>query len=101
MKESFTFGLEDREVTVAQELSNTERAMLRELAKEGGPIWKFMVGLRSHQDLVEAEMLGTDIVTPQGFERVKYLRTIREGLIFHRRLWESVLTDTAEKKHND
>lgn len=98
--QSFSFDL-DFQLPEAEELSNTERAMLRELAVPGGPIAKIMSGLAQHEMLLMRQLAEADLNSQAGILQARDWQTMMKGIAWFRNLFENLLTDQLEEPKDE
>lgn len=73
-------------------LSNTERAQLRQLAEEGGPLWRIMQGLLGWRQIVARGLEVVDLYSEDGRAKAGALQAEIKAITWQYDLWQRLLT---------
>lgn len=74
------------------ELTDTERQTLREVAAEGGPLWKVMRFWVDYARKLEQDIANELVLTEEARLRVLGLQSLRNGIRFQYAKWEELLS---------
>ena len=74
------------------QLSNTERLQLRELAKEGAPIARIMIGLAELKRVIGATLVHADLNSAEGLAQARKLQAEMLAVDWTIAMWERVLS---------
>jgi hypothetical protein len=82
---------------VELQLSNTERALLRQQVVETGILPRVQAAMVDYARRLEQRLVGADLISPEGIRLAQKLQSEIQSVRWHAEFWESVLTDTEEE----
>lgn len=89
------------EVPEVEDLSNTERALLRELAEPGGPLWKIMRRMHDYGEELKQSLVGADFDDPLQLRAMRKVQATITASHWVEQTFASALTDVVEEDKGD
>lgn len=96
MPEPFKLAGLKAEIPVIEDLSNTERALLRSLAEPGNPLWKILRSLIDYRDGLTQSLLTIDFGSTEMIETGRKIQATALAIVWLEEVLAAALTDVEE-----
>ena len=100
----YKFSGDSSEIPNPETLSNTERAMLREMAQPGGPLWKVFRSMVDFGEGLSQSLIGSDLLDPQQVNAARKTQATIIAVAWVMETFEQALTDqpvSQEEKQDE
>jgi hypothetical protein len=88
-------------VPVVEDLSNTERAMLRGLAEPGAPLWKIMRKMFDYADDLKQSLISVDLTDEASLKAAAKIQATIIAAYWVQQTFETALTDVDEPEEKE
>lgn len=96
MSEPFKLAGLAIEVPIVEDLSNTERALLRSLAEPGNPLWKILRKMIEYREGLQQSLLTASFGTPEGIDVARKIQAAGLACAWVEEFFDTALTDVYE-----
>jgi len=98
MAKQFKFDAAFDDVPVPEDLTNGERAILRDMLEPGNPLWKIMRSMLDYREGLKQGLLGTDLTNQKDIEAARKVQATAVAIYWLEEMIAQSLVDVTEKK---